>query len=325
MTPQFKSFLRICVMALALIGAVEGIHLCALQMMKYVDRVDMPCQWIYNKGFDSCEPLKADLEVKTTPQPRGHGVVVWYRATVSNRSNRIIEMHGDFYDWNEDWRFGSGSFISVLSPDGRAAVRPNSNFEDITVKKPDGTVVKGINPYRYDPRDVNPAISSSNSVGYSLIHLRLTPGQSVSASFSTLEPTRREVAPQLPPERSVNGDIVPEPTQANGLTVRNGEALAPLIIDVPVKFEHPERIFAEPPPGFRHLTEYDLRKPGRYTAQFVIRDELATDRFSDPKRPFWNRLRPWIYTFAVGFPGGDRQEPINVEIKSVPVEFEIPR
>ena len=287
----------------ALIGAVWIVHLTALRMMKYVDRVDMPCQWIYNKGFDSCDPLRAELEIKTTPEPLGHGIAVWYRATVTNQSNRIIDLDHHFYVWNDWLGISSVTAIAVLGPDGLTAPRPKPRYEEMDIRNPDATFERLIDPYHYDPTDVMPLIiTEKGGDGHSLHYLRLRPGQSITASFSVLDPTR----PQI---RDVSGA---------GYV---GTAMS----HVPVPMDHPEKKYAVPPLGFRRLTEFDLRRPGRFTVQFVVRDHLFTDRYEDPKRPYWNRLRPWIYLFSTGGPGGDYQKPVDVEIKSAGSEFVIPR
>ena len=209
-----------------------------------------------------------------------------------------------FFQWNDWLGVSSATYILVRGPDGHPAPTPKSEFENIDIRRPDGTLEKNINPYQYDPRDVNPAIIEAGlgADGNPIHLLRLRPGQAISTSYSTLNPTRREVIP-----------------------VARGSYYGQAVTDAPVNIEHPEKLFAVPPPGFRHLKEFDLRKPGRYAAQLVVNDILFVDRYEDPKRPFWNKLRPWIYTFAEGSPGGDYQKPINVVVESSPVEFEVPR
>ena len=296
MTYRFNGQLQTAAGILALIGAVS-IVLFGIMRPPF-DHCDMPCKWVYKKGFDSCDPLKAAIDIKTSTEPSGHGVAVWYRATVTNQSCRILRFNSEFYEWNPTWKYNTLSSIVVLDQDGRPAPRPHSDGERIGISNPSATVEDRIDPYHYDPTAVASAIVREKSPvdgDSTLSFLRLLPGQSISASPSVLDPTREEI-----------------------VEVKSAGYSGTALTHKKVPMAHPERRFSTPPSGYRRLQEFDLKKPGRYTAQFVVRDVVFMDVDERASQSIWTGLHNVVT-------GGDSTKYVDVSIKSSAVEFEIPR
>jgi hypothetical protein len=293
MTSQFKTFLKILFAILALIGARWTAHLCALRMMPYVDRCNMPCQWDHDKGFLHCQPLTATLEIQITPEPKGHGQAVWFRATTTNQSCRTILLQTGFYAPNNE-SYGQMDDLILTDEMGRRVPTDYSGGSAGVLG-----AEKEIHPYVNNNRNVSPLIRSTmdSRRGFSFVYL--DPGQTVATGYSELAPYRVKF-----------------------VDVDTKDYIGTAAIPEPVPMKNPEQFYAAPPAGFRRLTGYDLRRPGRYKARFIINEKRPVERFDDPHTPFQNKLRRIVYQFATGWEG-DRGTSAKIDIASAPVEFEI--
>jgi hypothetical protein len=294
MTRQFRTFIVIFFSTAALLGVGKVIHLFALRMMPYVDRCEMPCQWNRDAGFVSCQPLRATLEIKTTPEPSGRGEAVWFRATTTNQSCRTIHLDDGFYAPNREKYGQMDDLILTDERDQRVPTSYRGGSPGVL------NTEKEIHPYAENNKNVMPLIRTKKTYqGEELTFVYLDPGQTVATGSSELAPYRMKY-----------------------VDVETKNYLGTAAIPEPVLVKNPEKIYAVPPPGFRRLNGYDLRQPGRYKARFVIQEETLVDRFEDPRAPFENRLRRIVYQLATGW-AGDRGTSVKINVTSAPVEFEI--
>jgi hypothetical protein len=294
MTHQFKTFLKILFVISALAGARWLAHYCAMRMMPYVDRCDMPCQWEHDKGFVSCQPLSAMLEIKTTSEPKGRGQAVWFRATTTNRSCRTILLNTGFYAPSHE--YGLADDLIITDEKGR---RVSPLYDDRGVGVPD--MEREIHPYTEDNPGVGPLIRFTTDLhgGGTESQIYLDPGKTVTTGSTVLAPYRVKY-----------------------VDVETKDYTGTAAVPEPVLLKNPEKLYAAPPPGFRRLVGFDLRRPGRYLAKFIIKEELPVERFDDPRVPFRNKLRRIVYDFATGW-NGDRGAEVKIDVESAPVEFEI--
>ena len=204
-----------------------------------------PCRWDSQKGCEDGSPLEVHLEIKTTPDPHGHGEAVWYRVTVKNNSCEVFELYPRFFiagdSFIPDSDGGEGIFILVTDAEGRPlpAASHESNSPGIFDWE------KDIHPYALDTTALKPLLKKFDKRSFE--NIVLPPGASITASPSVLAPFRKVMRDGHDKEMDYTY-IVPEP----------------------VGMKDPEKHYAIPPPGFRRLTEYAITRSGTYTAQFIF-------------------------------------------------------
>jgi hypothetical protein len=215
----------------------------------------------------------------------------------------MIELiDADFYLGDADYighpLNGRGSFISVSDETGHLAPKKEP--------KPGASIfdwLKEINPYQYVERDVLPAIHAVNDEGFRKFYvLDLAPGQSVSTSFSRLAPYHKKM-----------------------IDVRSKNLIGTATVSDEVRMEHPERIFAVPPPGFRRLSEYVLEKPGRYDAQLKIVEPVFASRYDQKETALQRELGRLIYFLGTGERPNPGAKETRIDAASAPIEFKVTR
>jgi hypothetical protein len=267
-----------------------------------VDRIltcPAPCRWDSQKGCEDGSPLEAHLEIKTTPDPQGHGEAVWYRATVKNDSCEVFELIPTSYFIAENALIpysdrDEGIFILVTDAEGKRlpAASHESNLPGIFDWE------KVIHPYALDTIALKPLIKRFGERGLDYEAIVLPPGTSIAASPSVLAPFRIVMRDGHNKEMDYTYDV-----------------------HEPVGMKDPEKHYAVPPPGFRRLTEYTITRSGTYTAQFIFNMEVGHDFDGST---FWRGLRRQLYSLASPSPR-DHTGLLKIDTASEKIKFEVSR
>lgn len=105
-------------------------------------------------------------------------------------------------------------------------------------------------------------------------------------------------------------------------TIETKDYVGTGIFKTPVNLNDLELRYAVPPKGYRRLIEYDLSRPGRYNAAFVIQEPLDA-RFGEwrPGNPFQN-LMGWLAAPPIFSPV---EKLIPITVRSEAQSIEVPR
>ncbi|MBI3566282.1 MAG: hypothetical protein HY079_13885 [Elusimicrobia bacterium] len=289
MSPQFRSFLRVLGTIFGLVMLCWVIRLASGAIVRSSRSCDDPC--LDKSSPDaSCQPLAASMQIETIPDSGGR-TTIWYRAAIKNRSCMSMEFHRYFFSRDlEDAPLQNArdSFVEVTDESGNRVPERKPGPEAIFRSD------ERIRPYRaeFQGQEVIPSSKSADFIG-------VLPGAEVQTSREVLSPYRIRTVDR----RSANGIAT--------YAVRDNVPLAEL-----------REKFVSPPEGFRRLTGYDLRRPGRYTARFVF-DQDCVVRVDLASR---GRIKTGvlsILSLISGEPSPSQETSRRIHAVSNPVEFRV--
>lgn len=313
MIPSLRQ--RVVVALAAILLGIYALHSGAKFFLYRVEQCDQPCRWQGSeRGYGSCAPLDARLEMRTTPNPQGGLEAVWYRVTVTNKSCETLQLPTEFMMYSQHGIWRTNVVIrGERLPTGVRVVIRDATGRELPEKRDNsargiGEDEKDIHPYGrdYAALDVfvqqidKPRTQFSNRSVYAV--LAVPPRKTVTTSPTILWPHRmvhKEVS---------TPDYV-------------GSTNAPEVVNMPDAAKR----FAVPPEGFRRMDEYELTKPGVYSAEFIfdyyVGLKLHHRRSSYPK---WALAGLW-------FLAGGEPEPrpynghVSVKVSSGKVPFKVKR
>lgn len=233
MTPQFRKFVK----ALSIIAGIVFLgwmtRIISGAAAKSMLDCNHPC--LKNATSDAdCRPLEVGLEIKTLPDARGRSTV-WYRASAVNNSCVDADFQNGFFARDLDaspQQDVDDSYIQVSDESGQIIVPVDPPASRGGDER--------IRPYRsfFQGKEVY-----AHTAGDDFVHL--LPGAKIWTSAEVLSPYRMRIEDR----HGQYGDAtygVREAVKIAG----NG--------------------FVAPPEGFRRLTGYEFRHPGRYKARFIF-------------------------------------------------------
>jgi hypothetical protein len=302
MTRDFKKFLAICFAIAALIGAGWFVHVSARVLVDHVLACPAPCHWDRQKGYFGCSPLEAHLEIKTTPDPSARGEAIWYLATVKNNSCEVISLNPDFF-------FENLNYIGAIENDyGTHMLVTDAAGNPLPVdmgwsSSPEANNSQGeIHPYVLDTSSLKPLVETLGERGLTYESLKIQPGMTVVASPSILAPFRKTTRDRY--EKSM---------------------VYTMVVSEPVGMKNPGKYYADPPKGFRRLSEYAISRSGTYRAQLVLRETVAPEIFEGGGSSLWKGLRHALYYFASPLSRGRIAKRVQINTTSEKIDFKVSR
>ena len=290
---------KILIVCGSLIAVILVLHYGAAFFVGHFGDCAKSCRWNEAKESYDCSPLEPHLEVLTSREPISGKPVYWYRASVKNATCDTLRLGAGFFADNENY------FIRIKDNETRIEV-VDENGTPLAPVRDAPTGIRGvesdIHPYIYDSGELGDSFESKvlpNQSGYSVNSIVLPPRVARAASPMKLSPYRNELR-----------------------TVETKDYVGTGIFKTPAKIQNPESIYAAPPAGFRRLIEYDLSRPGRYNARFVIHENLVVN-FNESTPG--NRIRRIVSWLARPRLFSDREKIIPVDARSEARTFEVRR